>query len=112
MQVDRVRDGRHRIGVPDDALDRRAGGLANRRQRVVELAAGLTQFLVMGVDDLVQAVSGSRHEQREDAGAALRPLANRLEQWGRRGGLVLHDEDFDRGGGLHGWNSLLTAFAR
>ena len=109
-QVDRVGDRGHRVGVSDYALNGHPGGLANRRQGMVELAPGLPKLLVVWVYDLVQAVGGSWHEQREYSGTALCPLANRVQQLWRGGSLVLHDEHLDRVGGLHDWNSLLVLY--
>lgn len=77
--VDRVRDRGHRVGVSDYALDGHAGGFADRGQGVIELASGLSELLIVWVYDLVQAVGGSRYEQREYTGIAPGSLANRVQ---------------------------------
>ena len=95
-QVDGIVDGRHRVGISDEPLDRGAGRIAQLRQRIVENLLRLAGALVLGVDDPVQAVRGVGYEQRERARSTRCASCDRVEQRLGRGRLVGNDSTLRR----------------
>ena len=60
VDVDRVLDRGQRLRDADHAVDGRARGLLEQRQRELERLLGLVLRLILGIDELVQAVRGVR----------------------------------------------------